>query len=62
MTVGIPWTWEPETRPGFPCVAFRWTFQIDADFVGFVHQHHIDGRWRDSHTNVTGAALSEVLG
>jgi len=41
----IPFSWKPEVRPGYPCVAFRWTFQINSDFVGFVHQHYVGGVW-----------------
>ena len=43
----------PETRTGFPCTAFRWTFQVSASaglWVSLVHQHHLSGSWRDSHT------------
>lgn len=50
----IPFSWKPEMRPGFPCVAFRWTFQINSDFVGFVHQHYIGGVWRNSHSMING--------
>ena len=41
-----------ETRPNFPCVAFRWTFQIRKWSMGFVHQHQdTDGKWYDSHVD-----------
>lgn len=45
---------EPEIRPGFPCTAFRWTFQIKKDFIGFVYQSQSNKRWHDSHTRVFG--------
>lgn len=48
----IPFKEEPETRKGWPCTAFRWTFQIEKDFIGFIHQHHLSGEWYDSHTRV----------
>jgi len=48
----IPFKEEPETRPNFPCTAFRWAFQIHWDFIGFGHQHQIDGKWYGSHTMV----------
>lgn len=51
----IPFKQIPETRKGFPCLAFRWTFQLTRYFVGFVHQAQMeDGEWRDSHTLVYG--------
>ncbi len=52
MTFTVPFTTEPETRPVYPCTAFRWTFQVQGDLIGFVHQHHLGGRWLDSHTRV----------
>lgn len=52
MTIPVPFTTEPETRSGFPCSAFRWTFQVEPDFIGVVHQHCSDGRWLDSHTAI----------
>jgi hypothetical protein len=48
---------EPETRLGFPCTAFRWSFQLDSDFIGIVHQHQINGDWNDSHTRVWAVYL-----
>lgn len=56
MTISVPFTTEPERRAGFPCTAFRWSFQLDRGFIGFVHQHHIDGKWRDSHVSIWGVA------
>jgi hypothetical protein len=50
----IPFKEEPETRQGFPCTAFRWTFQVQKDFIGFIHQAQSDGEWHDSHTLVNG--------
>lgn len=50
----IPFKEIAETRKGFPCTAFRWTFRIAKNFIGFMHQHHIDGEWYDSHTRVNG--------
>lgn len=51
----IPFKQIPETREGFPCLAFRWTFQLTKDFVGFVHQaQNANGEWHDSHTVVYG--------
>lgn len=50
----------PETRPNFPCKAFRWTFQVCQDFIGFIHQHQLqDGQWYNSHTNVYGLWRSQ---
>ena len=53
----IPFKEEPETRLGFPCTAFRWSFQLDSDFIGIVHQHQINGDWNDSHTRVWAVYL-----
>lgn len=55
-TFPIPFTHEPETRPGFPCRAFRWTFRVERWFIGFVAQHQWadSGGWEDSHTRVVG--------
>jgi hypothetical protein len=50
----VPFREEPETRLGYPCRAFRWTFQVTRDFVGFLHQHELGGAWYDSHTRVNG--------
>jgi hypothetical protein len=50
----IPFKESPETRKGFPCTAFRWTFQIQKDFIGFIHQAQSSGKWHDSHTLVNG--------
>ena len=50
----IPFKETPETREGFPCRAFRWSFQIEKDFIGFVHQYNIGDEWSDSHTLVYG--------
>jgi hypothetical protein len=50
----IPFREDPETRPGYPCRAFRWTFQANRDFVGFIHQYESEGEWHDSHTTVNG--------
>ncbi len=50
----IPFKETPETRKGFPCTAFRWTFQVQKDFIGFIHQAQSDGEWDDSHTLVNG--------
>ena len=43
---------EPETRENYPCLAFRWTFQVGFWHVGFVHQAKSkeSGKWNDSHT------------
>lgn len=43
-----------DTGEPFLCDAFRWTFQVSRDAVGFVHQHRSrdSGAWSDSHTNV----------
>ncbi len=49
---------EPETREGYPCKAFRWSFQIEPTSIGFIHQHqHQNGEWDDSHTAVYIAYL-----
>lgn len=50
----IPFKEIPETRKGYPCTAFRWTFQVQKDFIGFIHQAQSDGEWDDSHTLVNG--------
>jgi hypothetical protein len=50
----IPFKEIPETRKGFPCTAFRWTFQVQKDFIGFIHQAQSDGEWDDSHILVNG--------
>ena len=50
----IPFKEIPEIRKGFPCRAFRWTFQIEKDFIGFIHQAQLEGEWHDSHTLVNG--------
>ena len=54
MTFPVPFTTVPETRPGFPCRAFRWSFQFGLDGIGLIHQHHLSGVWNDSHTRVWG--------
>jgi len=48
-----------EDREGWPCRAFRWTFQAGRDRLGFIHQHHLGGEWRDSHTLVYSIFLME---
>ena len=51
----IPFKEIPETRKGFPCIAFRWTFQISKSFIGFMHQAQSeDGEWLDSHVMING--------
>jgi hypothetical protein len=50
----IPFKEIPETRKGYPCTAFRWTFQVEKEFIGFIHQAQSDGEWHDSHTRVFG--------
>lgn len=50
----IPFREEPETRKGFPCRAFRWTFRVERGFLGFVHQHELEGVWYDSHNAING--------
>lgn len=50
----IPFKEIPETRRGYPCTAFRWTFQIQKDFIGFIHQAQLEDEWHDSHTLVNG--------
>lgn len=63
-TFPIPFTHEPETRPNYPCRAFRWTFRIERWFIGFIHQHQWDGpgkyagEWADSHTRVYGFSFN----
>lgn len=52
----------PETRPKFPCTAFRWTIQTNwfkgGGFqIGFVHQSQSNGEWCDSHTSVYALSL-----
>lgn len=52
---------EPETRKGFPCQAFRWTFQVNLWTlwtIGFVHQSKSNGKWHDSHTRVFEMGIS----
>jgi hypothetical protein len=53
----IPFKEEPEVRPNFPCTAFRWSFQLDLDFIGIVHQYQIENKWYDSHVMVYSVAL-----
>jgi hypothetical protein len=54
VIVPVPFTTEPETRPGFHCTAYRWTFQLGLHTLALVHQHQIEGEWHDSHTRVWG--------
>ena len=59
MIVPIPRTLEPETRgPGFPCTAFRWSFQAERWSLAIVHQHQSGGAWYDSHTAVWSVSLA----
>lgn len=52
MTLPIPFTWVGETRPGYPCKAFRWAFRIEWGTIELVAQHcYADGRWHGSHTD-----------
>ena len=53
----IPFKEIPETREGFPCTAFRWTFQIEKNFIGFVHQAKIKENWHDSHIRVFSISI-----
>ncbi len=55
----IPFPEELETRPGFPCRAFRWTFQIHeyGRVFGFYHQYHLGGEWNSSHTTLYSIAF-----
>lgn len=48
----IPFPEKAETRKGYPCRAFRWTFQIldYGQVIGFFHQYHLNGKWEESHT------------
>ena len=48
----IPFKETPETREGFHCKGYRWSFQIEKDFIGFVHQYNWDGEWSDDHSVV----------
>jgi hypothetical protein len=46
----------PEIRKNCPCSAFRWTFQIEYNFIGFIHQYNLNG-WKNSHTSVYGISI-----
>lgn len=56
MQLPVPFTYELETRPDYPCRTFRWVFRVERWFVGFVAQHQwaSSGEWCDSHTRVAG--------
>jgi hypothetical protein len=51
---------ELETRKDYPCKAFRWTFQISFNGIGFVHQSQdkLNNNWSDSHVDVYGIWLN----
>lgn len=52
----------PETRIGMPNVAFRWTFQIEKYFIGFIHEHQSkDMVWKQSHTAVFGITVTKLF-
>jgi len=43
-----------ETREGFHCKGYRWSFQIEKNFIGFVHQYKPDDKWLDDDSLVYG--------
>jgi hypothetical protein len=60
MIIPIPFTEEPETRQGFPCKAFRKVIEIRFDSIALLHQYHIDGKWKSSHTDVRSICLMKI--
>lgn len=54
---------DPETRPGFPCTAFRWAVEYRGDppTFGVVHQNQSGGEWDSSHTLFYGLAVCGPL-
>lgn len=55
----IPFLEKKEVRPNFPCKSFRWTFQINTKFAGFVHQHFSGEEWKDNHVMVYGVYIAD---